>query len=127
MAKPRVRLNLVVAAISLLATLVIGAPLSATAAVTPCVCTIKLSPIAGHAGTYVTVKGSHYVARGRVRIQFVGPRGTRTLLAKNVVVATNGTFSVRVRVPGWTALGVSTFSAGEKANGLHAKATFKVI
>jgi hypothetical protein len=105
---------------------ILSTPIAANAAVTPCTCSISVSPTSGSPGSAVLVTGTGYTPGGTVRIQFRDSASVRTLVAKNVVVDSGGGFAVAVTVPATAALGVGKFVANEKAFLQRAKAPFTV-
>ena len=120
----RVRFPYVLAVTVAFVALTLSAPIAANAAT--CTCSMSLSATSGPAGSSVLVTGSGFTAGGTVRLQFVDSAKVRTVVAKNVAVASNGSFSVTVTVPMTAGLGAGKFNANEKASLQRAKAPFTV-
>jgi len=122
----------VLALLALTAAFAMAAPAASNAVATVkapvCTCTITVTPTSGGRGASVTVKGAGFTAAGFVRIRFVDSKGTiwRVAKPKNVKVASDGTFSVRVRVPKPATKGVGRFVAVEPTSTQRAVAKFLV-
>jgi hypothetical protein len=107
--------------LALTAVAILAAPQASNAATTvraaTCKCYLHLSPSSGPPGVTVTIKGARFTAGGSVRIRFVDSKGAHWVVAdpKNVKVASNGTFHVKVKVPKSATKGHGRFVAIEKA------------
>jgi hypothetical protein len=121
--KLRVRFPHVLAVTVVSLALTLSAPTVANAAI--CTCSMSVSPTSGPAGTGVLVTGTGFTPGGTVRLQFVDSAAARTLVAKSVAIASDGTFSLTVTVPA-SALGAGKFNANEKVSLQRAKASFTV-
>ncbi|MGH2596819.1 MAG: hypothetical protein ACRDH7_12750 [Actinomycetota bacterium] len=120
----RIRFPQVLAVTIAFVALTLSTPIAANAAT--CTCSMSLSAASGLRGSSVLITGTGFTVGGTVRLQFVDSASVRTLVAKNVAVASDGTFSVTVTIPASAALGAGKFNANEKVSAQRAKAPFTV-